>query len=144
MASPGCNGCPGIGPVERLLIWSARQVALVGLSCPGVDQAFLESLGANGSLVAVRFKTLLALMAASASRNIAVGTPCRRCVTRDELNLLVIIESAGCGHFDLAHRLLVNLVKPGHVDALAHAAEQVAEALAVAGVSVKSRSSVRS
>lgn len=143
MAAQGCGGCPGVGPVERLLLWSARQVALVGLGCPRIDQAFHECLGARGTEVAVRFKSLLALTAASASRGITVGTPCRRCVTRDELNLLGIVDAAGCGDFALAHRILGGFAKPAHIDALTHAAEQVAEALAAAGVQVKARHLVR-
>ena len=135
----GCGGCPAIGASERLLLWSARQVAAMGLCCPAVDASFHESYGADGIAIGMQFKSMLALIGATATRPISVGVPGRRCVTRDELGLLAIVDAAGCGDFDLAHRLLGGFVRADRVDAVAHAAEQVAEALAAAGAKLNAR-----
>jgi len=126
----GCGARFGIGATERLLLGALRSVAVNGLGDRAAEQTLHEALGAPGLAAAIALKSFIAVLSSASRRTIAVGVPCRPCVTPDELALLGAIAAAGRGDFDRAHALIGGFVAPRHVDALTHAAEAVADALA--------------
>jgi hypothetical protein len=135
----GCGARFGIGAADRLVLGALRSVALHGLGDRSAEQSLHEALGAPGLAAAIALKSFIASLSSASRRTIAVGVPCRPCVTPDELALLGAIAAAGRCDFDRAHALIGGFAAPRHVDALTHAAEAVAEALAGAGAALGAR-----
>ncbi|MCA3255122.1 MAG: hypothetical protein INF91_05860 [Alphaproteobacteria bacterium] len=135
----GCGARFGIGAADRLVLGALRSVALHGLGDRAAEQSLHEALGAPGLAAAIALKSFIAGLSSASRRTIAVGVPCRPCVTPDELALLGAIAAAGRCDFDRAHALIGGFAERRHVDALTHAAEGVADALAAAGAKLGAR-----
>ena len=132
----GCGARFGIGPADRLLLGALRSTAIHGLGDPAGEAQLCAALGPAGLDVAISLKSFVASLSAVATRTVAVGVPCRPCITRDELSLLATVAAAGRGDFDHAHGLIAEFVAPRHVDAMTHAAERISEALGRAGATL--------
>lgn len=129
--------CRALADDERLVIALIRQIVVNGIDAPLGHLAMTRRSAASGATAFAQLGNWLSLLANAANRQIAVGSPVRCCPSPDEVAMLAIIAGAPRGDFAAVHKLLGEFVSADAIDALAHAAEQLGEALIAAGVKLR-------
>lgn len=129
--------CRGLSEDERFVVGVIRQIVVNGIDAPAAEQAFASRCGPPGTPAIEALRHWLVMLAENARRQIAVGYLTRCCPSPDEVTILAIIEGSRRGDFARAHALLARIVRVDAIDPLAHAAEQLGEALFVIGIRLR-------